>query len=92
MTCVRTTSTKMTNPSANSLAGRRTVLACTKIVKVVSGFYWDGKSTWWIDGILTEKARQCEEEDRLVHKEGGAQDDGPSLGRPRWRPVDGHRG
>ena len=55
--------------SRATLAWRRTMLACTKIVKVISGFYWDGKSTWWIDGMLTEKARQCEEEDRLTHKE-----------------------
>jgi hypothetical protein len=56
-------------PSQARLAWWRTMLACSKIAKVVSGFYWDGKSTWWIDGILTEKARQWEEEDRLAHKE-----------------------
>ena len=42
--------------------------ACTTIAKVVSGFHWDGKGTWWIKEILAEEARQWEE-DHLAHEE-----------------------
>ena len=56
-------------PSWATLAWRRTMWACTKIAKVISGFHWDGKSTWWIARTLAEKARQWEEEDRLACEE-----------------------
>ena len=56
-------------PSRVTLAWRRAMWTYTKIAKVVSGFHWDGKSTWWIDGMLAEKARQWEEEDRLAREE-----------------------
>ena len=44
-------------PSRATLAWRRTMWVRRKIAKVISEFYWDGKSTWWIDGILTETVR-----------------------------------
>ena len=56
-------------PSRATLAWCRTMWACTKIAKVISGFHWDGKSTWWIARMLAEKARQWEEEDCLAHEE-----------------------
>jgi hypothetical protein len=71
-------------PSRATLAWRRTMWACTKIAKVVSGFHWDGKSRWWIDGMLAEKARQWEEEDRLAREE----EERRKMGR-RWVDLDG---
>jgi hypothetical protein len=60
------------------------MLACTKIAKDISRFYWNGKSTWWIDGILTEKAGQWEEEDHLARKD----EERRKMGR-RWVDLDG---
>jgi hypothetical protein len=56
-------------PSQTTLAWQRTMWAYTKFAKVVSGFHWYGKSTCWIDEILTEKARQWEEEGGLARGE-----------------------
>ena len=42
--------------------------ACTKIAKVVPGFRWDRKCTWWIEGVLAEKACQWKEEDQQAHE------------------------
>jgi len=64
-------------PSRVMLAWQRTKWACTKITKVVLGFRWDGK---WIEGVLTEKARQWEEEAREEERR--------EMG-PRWVDVDG---
>ena len=71
-------------PSRTTLAWRRTMWACSKIAKVVPGFRWDGKCTWWIEGVLAEKARQWEEEDRQVREE----DERRKMGR-RWVDVNG---
>ena len=56
-------------PSQTTLAWQRTIWAYMKFAKVVSRFHWYGKSTCWIDEILTEKARQWEEEGGLAHRE-----------------------
>jgi protein SMG6 len=71
-------------PSRTTLAWRRTMWACTKIAKVVSGFRWDGKCTWWVEGVLAEKTRQWEEEDRQAREE----EERRKMGR-RWIDVDG---
>jgi protein SMG6 len=71
-------------PSRATLAWRRTMWACTKITKSVPGFEWDGKSKWWIDGVLAEKARQWEEEDRQAREE----EERRKMGR-RWIDLDG---
>lgn len=56
-------------PRHATLAWRCTIWACTKIAKVVPRSHWDGKSTWWIDRILAEKARQWEEGDHQACEE-----------------------
>jgi hypothetical protein len=56
-------------PSRATLAWRRTMWASLKISNKVSGFRWDEKRAWWIDGVLAEKARQWEEEARLAREE-----------------------
>ena len=53
-------------PSQTMLAWQHTMWAYTKFAKVVSRFHWYGKSTCWIDEILTEKAHQWEEEGSLA--------------------------
>ncbi|KAI9463378.1 hypothetical protein F5148DRAFT_1313175 [Russula earlei] len=63
---------------------RRTHWASSKIAKIVPGFMWDGKSTWKVDGVLAEKVRQWEEEDRLAREE----EERRKMGR-RWVDVDG---
>ena len=68
-------------PSRATLAWCCTMWACTKIAKVVSGFRWDGKSMWWIDGMLAEKARQWEE-DCLAREEEERRKMGRRWGRP----------
>ena len=55
--------------------------ACMKIAKVVPGFRWDRKCTWWIEGVLAEKARQWKEEDRQAREE-----EREKMGR-RWVDV-----
>jgi len=64
-------------PSRVMLAWQCAKWACTKITKVVLGFRWDGK---WIEGVLTEKAHQWEEE---AHEE-----ERREMG-PCWVNVDG---
>jgi protein SMG6 len=49
-------------PSRATLVWRRTMWASLKIANEVSGFRWDEKRAWLIDGVLAEKARQWEEE------------------------------
>jgi len=71
-------------PSRATLAWRRTMWACTKIAKVVPGFRWDGKGARGIDGVLAEKVRQWEEEDRQVREE----EERRKMGQ-RWIDVDG---
>jgi hypothetical protein len=71
-------------PSRATLAWRRTMWACTKIAKVVPGFRWDGKCKWWVEGVLADKARQWEEEDRQAREE----EERRKMGR-RWVDVDG---
>ena len=56
-------------PSQTMLAWQRIMWAYMKFAKVVSGFHWYGKSTYWIDKILIEKVRQREEEGGLAHGE-----------------------
>jgi protein SMG6 len=56
-------------PSRATLAWRRALWAGSKIADKVSGFRWDEKRSWWIDGALAEKARRWEEEARQAHEE-----------------------
>ena len=71
-------------PSRATLAWRRTMWAGVKIANKVSGFRWDGKRAWWVDGALAEKARQWEEEARQAREE----EERRKMGR-RWVDVDG---
>lgn len=71
-------------PSRATLAWRRTIWTSAKIAKVVSGFRWDGRSTWWVDGVLAEKVRRWEEEDRQAREE----EERRKMGQ-RWIDVDG---
>ena len=70
--------------SRATLAWRRTMWASMKIADKVSGFRWDEKRTWWIDGALAKKARQWEEEARQTREE----EERRKMGR-RWVDVDG---
>src|SRR5258708_11237295 len=56
-------------PSRATLAWRRALWAGMKIADKVSGFRWDEKRSWWVDGALAEKARGWEEEARQAHEE-----------------------
>ncbi len=56
-------------PSRATLAWRRALWAGMKIADKVSGFRWDEKRSWWVDGALAEKARRWEEEARQAHEE-----------------------
>lgn len=67
-----------------TLAWRRTLWGSTRIAKFVPGFGWDGKKTWWVDGVLAEKVRVWEEEERQAREE----EERRKLGR-RWVDVDG---
>jgi protein SMG6 len=69
-------------PSRATLAWRRALWAGMKIASKVSGFRWDEKRSWSIDGALAEKARQWEEEARQAREE----EERRKMGR-RW--VDG---
>jgi hypothetical protein len=71
-------------PSRATLAWRRTMWASVKIANKVSGFRWDEKRSWWIDGALADKARQWEEEARQAREE----EERRKMGR-RWVDVDG---
>jgi hypothetical protein len=71
-------------PSRATLAWRRTMWASMKIADKVSGFRWDEKRTWWIDGALAKKARLWEEEARQAREE----EERRKMGR-RWVDVDG---
>jgi len=71
-------------PSRRMLTWQHTMWACMKITKVVPGFHWDRRSTWWVDGMLAEKARQWEEEDRLACEE----EEHRQMGQ-RWVDLDG---
>ena len=71
-------------PRRATLAWRRTMWASMKIADRVSGFRWDEKRTWWIDGALKEKSRQWEEETRQAREE----EERRKMGR-RWVDVDG---
>jgi len=62
----------------------RTIWASTRISKIVPGFEWDGKRSWWVDGALAEKARVWEEEERQAREE----EERRKLGR-RWVDVVG---
>jgi protein SMG6 len=68
--------------SRATLAWRRALWAGMKIANKVSGFRWDEKKSWSIDGALAEKARQWEEEARQAREE----EERRKMGR-RW--VDG---
>jgi protein SMG6 len=69
-------------PCRATLAWRRALWAGMKIANKVSGFRWDEKRSWSIDGALAEKARQWEEEARQAREE----EERRKMGR-RW--VDG---
>jgi hypothetical protein len=69
-------------PSRATLAWRRALWAGVKIANKVSGFRWDEKKSWSIDGALAEKARRWEEEARQAREE----EERRKMGR-RW--VDG---
>jgi hypothetical protein len=71
-------------PSWATLAWRRAMWASLKISNKVSGFRWDEKKAWWVDGMLAEKARQWEEEARQAREE----DERRKMGR-RWVDVEG---
>jgi hypothetical protein len=71
-------------PSRATLAWRRTMWAGLRIASKVSGFRWDEKRTWWVDGVLAEKARQWEEEARQAREE----EERRKMGR-RWVDVEG---
>jgi len=71
-------------PSRAKLAWRRTFWASTRIANAVPGFMWDGRNTWKVDGVLAEKARRWEEEDRQAREE----EERRKMGR-RWVDVDG---
>ncbi|KAH9028113.1 hypothetical protein EDB85DRAFT_2074672 [Lactarius pseudohatsudake] len=60
---------KASRATRATLAWRRTVWASTRIAKIVPGFVWDGKRSWWVDGMLAEKAHVWEEEDRQAREE-----------------------
>jgi hypothetical protein len=60
---------KANRPTRATLAWRRTLWASTRIAKFVPGFEWNGKQTWWVDGVLAEKVRVWEEEDRQAREE-----------------------
>ena len=67
-----------------TLAWRRTVWASTRVAKFVPGFGWDGRKMWWVDGVLAEKVRVWEEEEREAREE----EERRKLGR-RWVDLDG---
>ena len=69
-------------PSRATLAWRRALWAGMKIANKVSGFRWNEKTSWSIDGALAEKARQWEDEARQAREE----EERRKMGR-RW--VDG---
>ncbi|KAH9171504.1 hypothetical protein EDB89DRAFT_1108247 [Lactarius sanguifluus] len=75
---------KASRATRATLAWRRTVWASTRIAKIVPGFVWDGKRSWWVDGMLAEKARVWEEEDRQAREE----EERRKLGR-RWVDIEG---
>ncbi|KAH9053859.1 hypothetical protein EDB87DRAFT_1676684 [Lactarius vividus] len=75
---------KASRATRATLAWRRTVWASTRIAKIVPGFVWDGKRSWWVDGMLAEKARVWEDEDRQAREE----EERRKLGR-RWIDIEG---
>ena len=71
-------------PSRATLAWRRALWAGMKIANKVSGFRWDEKRSWSIDGALAEKALRWEEEARKAREE----DERRKMGR-RWVDDEG---
>jgi protein SMG6 len=71
-------------PSRATLAWRRALWAGMKIANKVSGFRWDEKKSWSIDGALAEKARRWEEEARQAREE----EERRKMGR-RWVDDEG---
>ncbi len=60
---------KKPKPSRTTLAWRRALWAGMKIASKVSGFRWNERRSWSIDGALAEKARQWEEDARKAREE-----------------------
>jgi protein SMG6 len=70
--------------SRATLVWQRALWAGMKIANRVSGFRWDEKRSWSIDGVLTEKARRWEEEARQAREE----EERRKMGR-RWVDNEG---
>jgi hypothetical protein len=62
-------------------APRAIVWASTRAAKFVPGFGWDGKQTWWVDGVHAEKGTRVGR-GRKPSPQGGAR----KLGR-RWADL-----